>query len=227
MSNPTTNPLQGLGLRTQQQLQSASGTGQKTLGQKDFLKLMLTQLKEQNPTKPLDANQMISQMAQFSQVSGLQNLQKSVGDLSSSLYSNQALQGANLVGHKVLAPTGTAQLATAGGSVSGAVDLPAAASNVTLKVYDQSGQLVRSIPMGDHAAGNVDFKWDGMTSKGQAAPAGTYMVTAQATYNGKEQAVDTMTASTVQSVTLDKSGALTLNLAGAGSVDFSKVRQIM
>ncbi|MEJ2646181.1 MAG: flagellar hook assembly protein FlgD [Gammaproteobacteria bacterium] len=227
MTAPSSSVLQSLGMRTQQQLQQAQQQAPQTLGQSDFLNLMIAQLKNQDPTKPLDSNQMISQMAQFSQVTGIQQLQQSFATLSKSLSSNQALQASNLVGHQVLAPTG-AGILTSGGNITGAVDLPSSASNVTVQIHDQSGQLVRTLNLGTQAAGSANFTWDGLEQNGQAAPPGKYSITASATYGGKQQAVDTWTAADVQSVSVNnQSGSLSLNLAGLGPIDFSKVRQIM
>lgn len=228
MTTPSSSVLQSLGLTTQQQLQqSQQQQSSQTLGQSDFLNLMIAQLKNQDPTKPLDSNQMISQMAQFSQVTGIQQLQQSFATLSKSLSSNQALQASTLVGHQVLAPTGAGVLAS-GGTITGAVNLPSAATNVTVQIHDQSGQLVRTLNLGTQAAGTTNFTWDGLDQNGQAAPAGKYSITASATYGGKQQAVDTLTAADVQSVSVNNtSGSLSLNLAGLGPVDFSQVQQIM
>ncbi|HKJ10415.1 MAG TPA: flagellar hook assembly protein FlgD [Gammaproteobacteria bacterium] len=227
MTTTTNSVLQSLGVRSQQQLQQAQQQAPQTLGQSEFLKLMITQLKNQDPTKPLNSNQMISQMAQFSQVTGLQQLQKSFANLSSSLTSNQALQASNLVGHKVLAPTG-AGILSSGGNLTGAVDLPSAASNVTVQIHDQSGQLVRTLHLGTQAAGPVNFTWNGLNDNGQPAAPGKYSITASATYGGKQQAVNTWTAADVKSVSVNnKSGSLSLDLAGLGPIDFSQVRQIM
>ena len=169
MTTTTNSVLQSLGVRSQQQLQQAQQQAPQTLGQSDFLNLMIAQLKNQDPTKPLNSNQMISQMAQFSQVTGLQQLQKSFATLSSSLSSNQALQASNLVGHKVLAPTG-AGILSSGGDITGAVDLPSAASNVTVQIHDQSGQLVRTLDLGPQAAGPAI---PGLPPMGRAFPSTT------------------------------------------------------
>src|SRR5262249_11048390 len=88
---------------------SSSGSTQ-TLGQNEFLKLMMAQLKNQDPTKPLDPTQFVGQLAQFSTVTGIQNMQSSIDTLVSSMRSTQALNGASLVGHNVLAPATTASV---------------------------------------------------------------------------------------------------------------------
>lgn len=220
----TTNAFDALGLGATASTATASRT---TLGQQDFLSLMTAQLKNQDPTKPMDNNEFMSQMAQFSTVSGINDLNSSFASFASSLHSNQALQAAGLIGHAVLAPTGTGYL-EAGGSIGGAVDVPSSAEQVTVNVYTDSGQLVKQLQLGKQPAGQANFVWDGTAADGTALPAGTYKITASAQIGGQDTAVDTLTAAYVQSVNLGKDGSsLTLNLYGLGAVDFSTVREIM
>ncbi len=206
---------------------SSNAKAASALGQQDFLNLMLAQLKNQDPTKPMDSSAFLGQLAQFSTVSGIGDLQKSFSGFASSISSNQSLQAAALVGHSVLAPGGSAML-NAGGSIDGAVDLPASAGEVTVNVYDTSGQLVRRVPMGTQPAGLSGFHWDGLTDNGAAAAPGVYVISASALLNGQTQAVNTLVADKVNSVNIGANGSgLTLNLSGLGSVDFSTVREIM
>src|SRR6185312_4246150 len=109
------------------------------LGQNQFLTLMLAQLKNQDPMKPTDPTQFLSQLAQFSTVTGIQNMQTSMDDLASSLRSTQVLNGASLVGHDVLAPA-TKDTIEAGQSVKGAVEAPDGTSEILVVVKDGSGQ---------------------------------------------------------------------------------------
>lgn len=221
----TQNGSQAIDLRTVQDLTAKTGKS-KELGQQEFLKLMTAQLQNQDPTKPMESGDFLTQISQFSAVEGIGDLNEKFADLSNSLVSNQALQAANLVGREVLAPTGLAALAE-GGGISGSVDLPAASSDVAVNVYDQAGQLIRRMELGSQAAGPVSFQWDGIRDDGQFAPAGTYFVSAEAGYNGTTEAVETLLASEVRSVTLSNSGGLLLDLNGIGSLDFSEVRQIL
>jgi flagellar basal-body rod modification protein FlgD len=220
----TDNGLQGFEFRKVQDLTAEKS--RKELGQEEFLELMTAQLQNQDPTKPMESAEFLTQIAQFSTVEGVGDLNEAFAKLSDSLVSNQALQAANLVGRRVLAPTGLAAL-TEGGSLSGAVDLPAASNDVAVSVYDQSGQLVRRLELGSQAAGSVSFQWDGLRDDGQYAPPGTYFVNAEASVDGRTEAVDTLLASEVRSVTLSNSGGLLLDLEGVGSLDFSEVQQIL
>ncbi len=206
---------------------SANKSSTSALGQQDFLNLMLAQLKNQDPTKPMDSSAFLGQLAQFSTVQGLSNLQTSFSSFASTMNSNQSLQAAALVGRSVLAPGGSAML-NSGGSIDGAVDLPTSAGDVTVNVYDTSGQLIRRMPLGTQQAGLSTFHWDGQTDAGTTAPPGVYIVAASAVVDGASQAVNTLVTDKVNSVNIGANGAgLTLNLAGLGSVDFSTVREIM
>lgn len=202
------------------------GDKPKELGQEDFLKLMTTQLENQDPFKPMENGDFLAQIAQFSTVSGIGDLQTSFDKLSQSLVSNQALQATNLVGRKVLAPTGVVGLAQ-GGSVKGSVELPSASSQVTINVHDRSGQIIRQLDLGSQSAGPLSFQWDGLKSDGQFATPGNYLITAEAAFDSGTESLETLVATEVNSVTLNNNGGLLLDLAGIGPVDFSEVRQIL
>ncbi len=219
-----TSSLQGAGFRSLQDLNKEDK--RKELGQEDFLKLMTTQLQNQDPFKPMENGDFLAQIAQFSTVSGIGDLQKSFDSLSESLVSNQALQAATLVGRKVLAPTGTAALAQ-GGSIQGTVELPSASSNVVVNVYDKAGQVIRRLDLGSQAAGSVAFQWDGLKDDGQYAEPGSYLISAEASFSGRTESVEALIASEVRSVTVGNSGGLLLDLAGVGPLEFSQVRQIL
>jgi flagellar basal-body rod modification protein FlgD len=206
---------------------SGSITSGATLGGTDFLTLMLAQLKNQDPTSPVDSNTFLNQLAQLSEVQGISSLNTSFGSLSSSLTSSQALQASSLLGHQALVNSGTASL-TANGTVSGAVSVPQTSAQVLLNVSDASGALVRQINLGAQSAGLTSFTWDGKGGNGAQAPAGTYTLSAQ--YAGATKGSTAATTSvngTVESVSMGAgSTGLTLNVSGLGSVPFSSVQQI-
>jgi flagellar basal-body rod modification protein FlgD len=220
----TQNGLSGAEFRTVQDLK-AEGS-RKEMGQEQFLELMTAQLQNQDPFKPMESGDFLSQIAQFSTVEGIGDLNDSFSGLSQSLVSNQALQATNLVGRQVLAPTGVAALSQ-GGNIRGNVELPAASGEVVVNVYDQAGQVVRRLELGSQAAGPVAFQWDGLKNDGQFASPGSYFISAEASIDGQFESVETLLASEVRSVTLSNSGGLLLDLDGIGSLDFSEVRQIL
>jgi flagellar basal-body rod modification protein FlgD len=205
---------------------SAQGTkSSQELGQNEFLKLMIAQMRNQDPMKPTDPNQFLSQLAQFSQVTGIQNMQTSISDLATSLRSTQVLNGTSLVGHDVLAPAAR-ETVEAGQSVKGAVDAPEGATQLVVRVKDGSGALVRTFSL-NAGSGLTDFTWDGRDNAGTAVPAGQYSFEVDATVTGKPQAVDPLLFSRVSSVTIDpKSGSLTLNTS-TGTVPITDVRRVL
>ncbi len=213
-----------IGLRTVAQSQAKDAERTK-LGQEDFLDLMVAQLRNQDPFEPMENGEFLSQMAQFGTVSGIEDLQQSFKDLSRSLVSNQSLQAAALVGRQVLAPTGVGSLAS-GSVIKGELVLPDGSPDVGIKIYDSSGQLVRSLEMGAQAAGNVPFQWDGLRDDGSYAPPGAYFVTADAAIDGRTEALETLIANDVEAVTLGSAG-LVLDLKGVGAIDFDQVKQIL
>jgi flagellar basal-body rod modification protein FlgD len=206
---------------------STPATTGTTLGGTDFLTLMLAQLKNQDPTSPVDSNTFLSQLAQLSEVQGITSLNTSFSSLSSSLSSSQALQASSLLGHQALVNSGTATVA-AGATVTGAVNVPQTTSQVVLNISDSSGVLVSQVNLGAQPAGLTTFSWNGLTSTGAHAPAGTYTLSAQ--YAGAAKggtAATTLVNGTVESVSMGAgSTGLTLNVAGIGSVPFSSVQQI-
>lgn len=202
----------------------AQVAAQKTMGQDDFLKLMLTQLKNQDPIKPMENGEFLGQMAQFSTVSGIEKLQTSFAALSSSLQSDQALQAAALVGRTALVPAGFATIA-AGGSVEGAIELPSSATEIVVDITNSTGEIVRQIDLGTKPAGFAEFAWDGLDSSGQPVPAGRYAVSARARIAGRTESAATLIAAHVDSVTLGGSGGLALNLAQLGSAPLASVRR--
>jgi flagellar basal-body rod modification protein FlgD len=209
---------------------SASAATAKTtsLGQADFLKLMTAQMTHQDPSSPMKNGEFITQMAQFGTVSGIQDLQKSFGEFSSSITSSQALQATSLVGRQVSAP-GTKGVLAAGGDIKGDINLTDSSSSVHVKVTDAvTGEIVRDMDLGAHSAGTVPFVWDGLNSQDVMASPGVYKIEASTYIDGKNTALTTDINSRVDSVSMG-SGAngIKVNLTGLDSVDFKNIKQIL
>lgn len=198
-----------------------------TLGQQDFLKLMVTQLQNQDPFKPMDSGQFLSQMAQFGTVSGIGDLQNSFKQLSSSLTSNQGLQATSLVGHQVAVPSAQGIL-TAQDGMKAAVDVPSATSNVSVDITDGTGQVLKHMDLGPQSGGLTQFTWDGTTDAGTPASAGQYTIKATADVGGQQTSLNSYAVDTVNSVTLNNNGnGPSLSLNSLGQVDLSQVKQIL
>ncbi|MFT6664208.1 MAG: flagellar basal-body rod modification protein FlgD [Porticoccus sp.] len=195
------------------------------LGQEDFMTLLVTQLENQDPTKPMDNLEFISQLAQFGTVSGIQDLQGGFSGLSSVLYANQALQAAGLVGQEVSTSSNMGYLAEEGGELNATVALPGDATSLKLYVQDQSGQLIYSRSFGATEQGNLNVSWDGTDAEGNTVAPGRYRLSAEAWIDGQNEAVSVYPRQRVESVSVagDGSGVL-LNLADGSQVSISSVK---
>lgn len=193
------------------------------LGQADFLRLMTEQLKNQDPLKPLEGTQMLGQLAQFSTVQGIENMQNALGAVATVMESDQTLRAAALVGHDALVEADTADL-TAGSGLKGEV-VATRAGPIQIEIVDAGGQVVRRMPAQADAAGAVSYAWDGKTGTGGLAPDGRYAVRATAGTGSDAEALAVRMAARVESVSIEATG-LMLNLAGLGRHPLSAVRRI-
>ncbi len=215
--------LEHLGINQQTQTEKPRNS----LGQDEFFQLMVAQLTNQDPLKPLESNEFLGQVAQFSTVTGVQDMHRAIADLSASFQSNQALQASTMVGRDVLVP-GNRTLLGADGTMKAAAELPGSTGALSASIYDAGGQLVRQLSLGAHDEGLVEFTWDGLTDGGQQAPPGSYSIALTASFNNETHAVESLVAAKVESVTLGKAGTgMQLNLAGLGPVDTGLVRQLL
>ncbi|MDD2758950.1 MAG: flagellar hook assembly protein FlgD [Methylomonas sp.] len=217
--------FKNLGLAT---TDTGSATKKQSLGQEQFLKLLTTQLTHQDPMKPMENGEFLGQMAQFSTVSGIQDLQASFKDFAGSISSNQALQAAGLVGRYVMAP-GKEALLGVGDSVSGDFELPVSSPNVNVKIINpKTGETVKEISLGTQPKGKTSFEWDGTDSNGVLANPGVYKVEASAWLDGKNTVLATNIKSKVSSVTMaTESTGLQVNLTGLEPVKFNQLKQIL
>ena len=204
----------------------ASVASTPALSQADFLTLLVTQLKNQDPLSPQDNTAFVAQLAQFSSLQGIQNLNTTMTGLSSSMQSSQALQASALVGSSVEVNTNTTSLA-AGGVVQGTMSPANSTADLQLKIYDSSNNLVMQQDFGPQAAGDIPFVWDGTNSSGVNAGAGTYKFVVTANDNGSSQPVTTYLSANVNSVTMGANQVVTLNVNGVGPVPLTDVKSIL
>ena len=215
------NPLSSLG-----QVQQSSQKKTDELGKDEFLTLMLAQMKNQDPLKPMENGEFIAQLAQFQTVTGVEDLNRTFSDFASSMQSNQALQASALVGREVLVP-GSAGFLPANGSLGGSINLPVSTTSAKVNVYTTSGQLLGQVALGPQPAGQAAFNWDGRLADGTVLPPGAYQLEAEAVIDGKVEAVETLISARVDSVSLGQAGREpVLNLANVGPMGFSQVREI-
>ncbi len=201
----------------------ATGKTKTTLDQSDFLTLLTTQLKNQDPFEPMDNTQMVAQMAQFSSVAGISEMNKTLSGVATKLGSTTATDALSYVGKTVLTEGNTAYPRSTGG-LDGAIELDADASQVTVSIADAQGGTLRSIQLGKQAKGTATFEWDGKDGSGNSVGAGPFTITAFATSGDKTVTSRTLVWAPVESVSLPSSGAPKLKVVGVGDVDPSDIR---
>ena len=205
-------------------LSQADGTDQdEELGKTAFLELMIAQINNQDPLDPAKNEDFVAQLAQFSSVEGIQNLNESMADMASSIRAGLTLDAAGLVGRSVMAPTEL--LAFGGEPVTGAVTLDTSSQNVIVEVTHPSGELVRQIDLGPQQAGTLRFQWNGTSDAGAPVDAGVYRVRAYSEGGGDAQTYPVTLPDRVVSVSVANANAVA-NLASGKAVSISEISEI-
>ncbi|QHA88990.1 flagellar hook assembly protein FlgD [Serratia rhizosphaerae] len=222
-NEPLDNTVAGANARS-----GATGNSSQDL-QNSFLTLLVAQLKNQDPTNPMQNNELTTQLAQINTVSGIEKLNTTLGSISGQINSNQSLQASALIGHGVMVPGKDILVGSKEGQVSTTpfgVELERAASSVTATISDATGKVVRTIEIGGLGAGVHAFTWDGKLEDGSNAPDGAYTVAINAKGNGEQLVANPLRFAMVNGVTRGADGAK-LDLGLAGSATLEDVRQIL
>jgi flagellar basal-body rod modification protein FlgD len=193
---------------------SVRGSGKSILSKDDFLKLLITQLNYQDPLSSIQSSEFASQLAQFSTVEQLYNINSNIlKSIDASYATNRSITNAlvsNLIGKSVAVYGDALYLNPAQGASFG-YELKGDAKEVEIRIYDASGNVIRSFKLGEKKKGRYDFVWDGKDSSGRDLPAGTYTIKVSASdKDGKEVAVDTYIFGVVEGVRYKQDGAVIL-----------------
>jgi len=180
----------------------------------NFLTLLTTQLKNQDPLKPMDSTEFTTQLVQFTGVEQQINANKSLDAILAQGKSNQALQAASFIDRAIEAKGNGLTLGTGGGPADFVYELDAAASVVTASIKDDSGNVVRAFTVPAAKGRNIGT-WDGKTAGGAVAPPGfyTYLITARDA-TGQPIKSTSKQIGFVTDVSIDTTGTTTLNLNG-------------
>ena len=225
ISSSVVNAINGTGSTSS----SGSTSGSNSAGdlRSNFMTMLVTQLKNQDPLNPLDNSQMTSQLAQINTLSGIEELNKTLQSITGQIDASQSLQAAALIGRVVLVPGDRVSVGNAGQTTPFGIDLASAADQVKVSIYDNAGNLVRQFDLGAQEAGVQSFSWDGSLDAGGTAAAGTYKVAVAATTDGKAQDATVLTYGQVGSIANSSSGPLLDLGAILGQVSLQSVRQIL
>jgi flagellar basal-body rod modification protein FlgD len=225
-ANAFDTALQNLGIaRTNTGVTVAPASARnQTLGQADFLKLMTAQMRNQDPFDPVDNTQMVAQMAQFSSLAGITEMSSTLKAIADKLGATSASEAMAYVGRTVLTAGDTAYARTTGG-IAGAIELDAAATDVTVSIMDASGQILHSRSLGPQEAGTITYDWDGKDLTGADAGTGPFTVRVAAQNAGKAVPVTGLVWAPVEAVST-AGGAPVLTIPGLGSVPVTAVRKV-
>lgn len=202
------------------------------MGSEQFLALMVAQLENQDPTKPMDNLAMMNQLAQFGTVGGIQDLNEAFAGLKSTLTGSQTMQAANMVGRYVASDSNLGSTVLLGATADGqpvyglqaSADMGPSSQGGTFFIQDMAGQLVATGPIAG-GGGTQLIQWDGRNSEGQLMPPGQYRVSAESFFGGQSQSVPAYAHDQVLSVSVGSDGQTTLNLAGGQSLRVSEVKE--
>jgi flagellar basal-body rod modification protein FlgD len=191
--------------------------------QDTFLKLLVTQMQNQDPLNPMDNSQMTSQIAQLNTVQGINKLNTTVAALQAQMQASQNLQSTSFIGRTVLAPGSNITLTN--GTAQMGVDLAGVSDSTMIQVKDTSGIVVRTFGIGPGVAGLNQITWDGKNDAGQTMPDGNYKFAVAASINNQQVQAATLTYGLVNSVSMSSTG-VKLNTNLLGDVDVNSVRLV-
>jgi flagellar basal-body rod modification protein FlgD len=196
------------------------------MGKQDFLTLFTAQLQNQNPLEPVKNEAFVAQLAQFSQLEALTNMQGSLDTFVTAMSGERMLNSASLIGKKVAITDSPTQL-TKGGSMEASVDLPMGASGVQISVFDSQGRLVQELTAGPQMPGTTPFTWDGKDAAQNPVPSGLYRLSATAVVNGKTTNVPVSTLSTVRAISTNPAdGSVSVEVDGGKSLLLTDVKRV-
>ena len=182
------------------------------LGREDFLTMMMAQLKNQDPLNPMDGTDFSTQLAQFSSLEQLINLNDTMETLKASLDKGNESDVTSLVGKTATGNVDSIEL-TNGQAFGGFYNLTAP-GNVMVTIYDSDGNEVRSLYPGQQDAGNYNIAWDGTDNGGNAVPDGSYKFTVMANTGYGFEKVPTTVTGKIDSIVYND-GKAYLQIQGA------------
>lgn len=205
---------------------NTSGLGSSAMDQSDFLTLMTAQMKNQDPFDPVDNTQMVAQMAQFSSLAGISEMNTTLQAIAAKLGATSTTDMVAWVGRTVLTEGNVAYPRT-DGSLGGMIELGAAAAEVNVVIEGPNGEILKSVSLGAAPAGRTEFEWDGTTDTGEPAGDGPFTIRVAARdADGAAVTARPLVWAPVTSVAMGSDGNPILTLPGIGQVSTTAIRQI-
>jgi flagellar basal-body rod modification protein FlgD len=187
----------------------STGVGQANLGSQDFMRLLVTQLQNQDPLEPQKGTEFTAQLAQFSSLEQLVNVNSMLAQLASLQAAVANTQAAGFIGQEVTAAGD--EIAVSEGQASGAeFRLDHAADDVKITIRDGAGSVVRVIDLGGADAGTHAVEWDGLNTAGSPVPDGTYHMEIEAVSGGDQITALPLVRGIVDGIDFDQEGTFLL-----------------
>ncbi len=205
---------------------AAKAANKSSLGKDDFLKLLVTQMKQQDPLNPMDDKEYVAQLAQFSSLEQLTNISTGITDLKTSMGQQTQLSAVGFIGKTV--KSNGYKVSKEGDSISAlSYTLPDQAANVTMNIMDANGNIVRAIDMGAKSAGDQQFQWNGKDDSGTTVADGLYAVGITATDGSGNGMMVTSSVTGRVTGTAMNNGVFQLKLSDGRSVNFTDVQEVL
>lgn len=208
---------------------SSSNSSSISETQDRFMKLLIAQMKNQDPLNPMDNAEVTSQMAQLSTVTGIEKMNATLSAFISSMQATQAMQASSLIGNTVLVEGSSTYLAPTEAEGESAayfgVELPIGADNLTVNIKDSSGKVVKTITATNQQAGITPLGWNGYSDDGTKLADGRYTIEATATTGNSAVTATTLSYEQVMSVSTGSDG-VKLNLSNLAAITTDQIKQI-
>jgi len=193
------------------------------LGKDDFLKLLLLELKYQDPTSPMDSEKILSQTSQLAGLEASENTNKALETLAASLGASMQFSGIAAIGK--LADTGSNAIVLEKGKSSDfQLYFPSDVTTGNIKIMDVDGKVLKTMNVGSTDAGVAKYTWDGKDNGGAVLQPGVYYVESNYTKTDGTTASTRVGLYPIESIKFD--GGKTLAKLGSSYVDFSSIKEI-
>ena len=200
---------------------ASSAAADATITSDRFLKLLVAQMKNQDPLNPMDNAQVTSQMAQINTVTGIDKLNATVAGLSAQFMQMQAMQGASLVGHDVIVAGNKLDVDAPSAVGQGGFEIQTPADAVKVEILAPSGAVIQTLNLGAQGAGMHSFDWPAGTATDSSGL--TFRVTATA--GGVAIASTALMRDRVDAVTTN-GNSFNLELEKSGSTPYASVKAL-
>jgi len=209
----------------QQTSNSSAFAPDNIMGQADFLRLLTTQLQNQDPSKPMDPTSFVTDLTQMSQLEATTKMNESIAAMTQGFQSLQTLQASSIIGKNVQV-TGEDFSHTQGAASQFKLSTDEPLTDVTVVISNDYG-IVKELSLADMTSGEDIVEWNGLDNSDVSSPSGVYSLTAYGTdENGDLKSIETVVGSRVNTVGVNPDGSITLTLATGEQVDMDTVREI-